>query len=140
VMLGFRQNDVSSAGFVYQASLASLAFAYLGGITSINGAVVGGLLAPAALVTVATGYVLVDTDISRYTAVIGGAGMVVMAIANPSGIAMSLQPPLQRAGRRLRDLGRRLLPPGTPAQEQVPPTDDAAGRVSDTVASGQRSR
>jgi branched-chain amino acid transport system permease protein len=140
VMLGFRQNDVSSAGFVYQASRASLAFAYLGGITSINGAVVGGLLAPAALVTVATGYVLVDTDISRYTAVIGGAGMVVMAIANPSGIAMSLQPPLQRAGRRLRDLGRRLLPPGTPAQEHVPPADDAAGRVGDTVTSGQRSR
>ncbi|CAB4574949.1 MAG: ABC transporter permease [Actinobacteria bacterium] len=103
VMLGFKQNDVSSAGFVYQASLAFLAFAYLGGITSINGAVVGGLLAPAGVVAVAMGYFL-SGDITRYTAVIGGAGMIITAIVNPNGIAMSLQPPLQRLGRRLRRL------------------------------------
>ena len=41
-MLAFKQVEVSSANFVYQASLALLAFAYLGGITSVNGAVVGG--------------------------------------------------------------------------------------------------
>ena len=36
VMQGFKQNDVSSAGLVYQASLTYLAFAYLGGITSAS--------------------------------------------------------------------------------------------------------
>ncbi len=102
VMLGFKQNDVSSAGFVYQASLAYLAFAYLGGITSINGAIVGGLLAPAGLVAVTSNYVLSGTDFNRYLAVIGGAGMIITAIVNPSGIALSLQPILQRAGRRLQ--------------------------------------
>ncbi len=149
VVLGFRQNDVSSAGFVYQASLATLAFAYLGGITSINGAIVGGLLAPAGLVTVTTGFLLVDTDISRYTAVIGGAGMVIMAITNPSGIAMSLQPPLQRAGRRLQRLmgigPRERQPTGPDASpaHQVEPTArpaPAAHAVGDPVGGGQRSR
>ena len=52
VMLAFKQNDVSSANFVFQASLTYLAFAYLGGITSVNGAIVGGLLAPSAIIAV----------------------------------------------------------------------------------------
>lgn len=126
VMLGFKQNDVSSAGFVYQASLAFLAFAYLGGITSVNGAIVGGLLAPAGLVLVTANYFLSDTDFNRYTAVIGGAGMIITAIANPDGIALALQPPLQRLGRRLRrvaGLGRpsRAAPAAT-ATSGVPGT------------------
>jgi branched-chain amino acid transport system permease protein len=102
VMLGFKQNDVSSAGFVYQASLAYLAFAYLGGITSINGAIIGGLLAPAGLVAASSNYLLAGTDFNQYLAVIGGAGMIITAIVNPSGIALTLQPHLQRAGRWLR--------------------------------------
>ncbi len=102
VMLGFKQNDVSSAGFVYQASLAYLAFAYLGGITSINGAIIGGLLAPAGLVAASSNYLLAGTDFNRYLAVIGGAGMIITAIVNPSGIALTVQPYLQRSGRWLR--------------------------------------
>ena len=87
VMLGFKQNDVSSANFVYQASLAYLAFAYLGGITSINGAIVGGILAPAGMITVVSNYFLKGTHIDQYVAVIGGAALVFTAIANPKGIA-----------------------------------------------------
>jgi ABC-type branched-subunit amino acid transport system permease subunit len=102
VMLGFNQGDVSSAGFVYQASLAYLAFAYLGGITSINGAVVGGLLAPAGFITVLSGYFLRDANIQDYTTIIGGIGMIVTAIQNPNGIAPTLQPLFQHLGRWLR--------------------------------------
>jgi len=102
VMLGFKQNDVAPAGFVYQASLAYLAFAYLGGITSINGAIVGGLLAPAGVLAVTGSYFLSGTDIDRYLVVIGGVGMIVTAIANPSGIAVSLQPTMRKLGSRLQ--------------------------------------
>lgn len=109
VMLGFKQNDVSPAGFVYQMSLAFLAFAYLGGITSINGAIIGGLLAPAGVMAVTGSYFLSGTDIDRYLVVIGGVGMIVTAIVNPNGIAMSLQPTMQRIGRRLRP--RRAVGP-----------------------------
>ncbi|CAB4539050.1 MAG: hypothetical protein F2534_00790 [Actinobacteria bacterium] len=102
VMLGFNQNDVSSAGFVYQASLAYLAFAYLGGITSVNGAIVGGLLAPAGLITVTGAYFFADAEIENYTAILGGLGMIITAIQNPNGIAPTLQPLFQHFGRWLR--------------------------------------
>ncbi len=118
VMLGFNQNQVSSAGFVYQASLAYLAFAYLGGITSINGAVVGGLLAPAGVIAIAGGYFFRDAEIESYTAILGGLGMIVTAIQNPNGIAPTLQPLFQHFGRWLRSArgpewaaaGKRLGP------------------------------
>ena len=102
VMLGFNQNDVSSAGFVYQASLAYLAFAYLGGITSINGAVVGGLLAPAGLIAITGGYFFADAEIENYTAILGGMGMILTAVQNPNGVAPALQPLFQHFGRWLR--------------------------------------
>lgn len=102
VMLAFKQNDVSSANFVYQASLAYLAFAYLGGITSINGAIVGGLLAPAGVIAVTSNYFLRGTDIDRYVTVIGGAALVFTAISNPNGIAPGLQEAFRHVGNRLR--------------------------------------
>jgi len=118
VMLAFKQNDVSSANFVYQASLAYLAFAYLGGITSVNGAIVGGLLAPAGFVTVLSNYFLKGTNIDRYVTIIGGAALVFTAIANPNGIAPAFQEMFGELGRWLRKaratewlaVGRRLGP------------------------------
>lgn len=92
VMLGFKQNDVSSASFVYLASLGYLAFAYLGGITSINGAIVGGLLAPSAVIVVTSGYFLHGLQIDKYVTVIGGAALVFTAIIHPEGIAPFFQP------------------------------------------------
>ena len=102
VMLAFKQNDVSSANFVYQASLAYLAFAYLGGITSVNGAIVGGLLAPAGLITATSNYFLKGTSIDRYVTVIGGAALVFTAIANPNGIAPAFQEMFRHFGNWLR--------------------------------------
>ncbi|MGH9270497.1 MAG: ABC transporter permease, partial [Ilumatobacteraceae bacterium] len=101
VMLGFKQNDVSSANFVYQASIVYLAFAYLGGITSINGAIIGGLLVPAGLVTVVSNYFFEGTNIDTYNAVLGGVGLVVTAIIHPEGIAPFFQGMLQYFGRWL---------------------------------------
>lgn len=96
VMLGIKQGDVSSANFISQASLTILTFAFVGGITSINGAIIGALFAPAALFTVAINYFLSETNFERYVTVIGGAAVVLMASANPNGIA----PAAQRAVRR----------------------------------------
>jgi branched-chain amino acid transport system permease protein len=101
VMLGFKQNDVSSAGFVYQASLVFLAFAYLGGITSINGAIVGGMLAPAGFIAVTNGYFFRETNINDYVTVIGGASLVLTAVIHPEGIAPFFQPLFQYFGRWL---------------------------------------
>jgi ABC-type branched-subunit amino acid transport system permease subunit len=102
VMLGFKQNDVSSANFVYQASIVFLAFAYLGGITSINGAIIGGLLAPAGVITVVSNYFFHDAHVEQYTAIIGGASLILTAIVHPGGIAPFFQVIMQHAGRWLR--------------------------------------
>ena len=102
VILAFKQNDVSSANFVYQSSLAFLAFAYLGGITSVNGAIVGGLLAPAGLITATSNYFLKGTSIDRYVTVIGGAALIFTAIGNPNGIAPAFQEMFRHLGNWLR--------------------------------------
>jgi branched-subunit amino acid ABC-type transport system permease component len=102
VMLGFKQVDVSSANFVYQASLVFLAFAYLGGITSINGAIVGGLLAPAGVITVVSNYFFKEADITSYVTIIGGASLVLTAVLHPEGIAPFFQPLLRYFGSWLK--------------------------------------
>ena len=102
VMLGFKQVDVSSANFVYQASLVFLAFAYLGGITSINGAIVGGLLAPAGFIVVFSNYFMHGLSIDRYVTVVGGASLVFTAAIHPEGIAPFFQPILRYFGSWLR--------------------------------------
>ena len=102
VMLGFKQNDVSSANFVYQSSIVFLAFAYLGGITSINGAIIGGLLAPAGADHRRQQLLLRRRPTSSdYTAIIGGASLVLTAIIHPEGIAPFFQGLMQYFGRWL---------------------------------------
>ena len=107
VLLGVQQGDVSGASFISQASLTYLAFAYLGGITSVNGAIVGGLLAPSAFLTVMSDYFLRSASINKYLTIIGGAGLVLMTIVSPNGIAPGLQRQLQTLGRRLVLVARR---------------------------------
>lgn len=87
VMLAFKQVEVSSANFPYQASLVILAFAYLAGITSINGGIMAGALVAGSLAPVFGNYFLADANLEAYTTLLGGLGLVVTAIVHPGGAA-----------------------------------------------------
>ncbi len=108
VMLAFKQVEVSSANFPYQASLAVLAFAYLGGVTSINGGIVAGLLVASSLVPITSNYFFAETNIERYIGVLGGLGLIVTAIIHPEGIAIFFQGVMRTFGHWLV----RILPGG----------------------------
>jgi branched-chain amino acid transport system permease protein len=97
IMTGFQQRQVSSANWVFLASLAVLAFAYLGGITSINGAIVGGVIGAGGLVAVFGNYH--NPGFTPYVALLGGVGMILTAIIHPEGQAPFWQPALQYFGR-----------------------------------------
>jgi branched-chain amino acid transport system permease protein len=99
VMLGFKQVEVSSANFVYGASLAILATAYLAGITSINGAIVGGMLLSAgALVPTFSNYMFHGTNIDSYIGPLTGLGIIVTAIIHPEGVAPFFGEGVRHAG------------------------------------------
>jgi branched-chain amino acid transport system permease protein len=111
VMSAYQARSVSSASWVFFASLAVLAFAYLGGITSINGAMVGGLLFGNGLVTALGQHHY--QGVLEYTSIIGGVAMIFTAISNPIGIAPRLQPGLQYLGSwLLRARGKEWLKAG----------------------------
>lgn len=90
VMLAFKQVEVSSANFPYQASLVVLAFAYLAGITSINGGIVGGLLVAGSVGPIFGNYFLSGVRLESYTSVLGGFGLILTAILFPGGQAPHL--------------------------------------------------
>ncbi|MFT4657179.1 MAG: branched-chain amino acid transport system permease protein [Ilumatobacter sp.] len=102
VMIGFRQVEVSSANFVYGASLGVLATAYLAGITSINGAILGGVvLSGGALATTFSNYMLGGTNIDTYIGLLTGLGIIVTAIIHPEGIAPFFGDGMRYAGNWL---------------------------------------
>ena len=102
VMLGFKQVEVSSANFVYGASLGILATAYLAGITSINGAIVGGMLISAgAFVPTFSNYMFAGTNIDSYIGALTGLGIIVTAIVHPEGIAPFFGEGVRHAGNWL---------------------------------------
>ena len=101
-MLGFKQVEVSSANFVYGASLGILATAYLAGITSINGAIVGGMLISAgAFVPTFSNYMFAGTNIDSYIGALTGLGIIVTAIVHPEGIAPFFGDGVRHAGNWL---------------------------------------
>ena len=100
-LVGFQQQNVSSANFVFGLGFAVIAFAYLAGITSINGAIVGSLLAPVSIVAAFSSYNFPGARIGDYLPVFGGIGLVLTAILNPGGIAPFTQPMFRHAGNWL---------------------------------------
>ncbi len=100
ILLSYQSRAISSANWVFFASLSLLAFAYLGGITSINGAMVGGMLYANGLITIYGNHIY--HGVLDYTSIIGGAAMIFTAIHNPVGIAPRVQPGLQYLGNWLR--------------------------------------
>ncbi|MEP1124686.1 MAG: ABC transporter permease [Ilumatobacter sp.] len=102
VMLGFKQVEVSSANFVYGASLGILATAYLAGITSINGAIIGGMLiSGGAIVPTFSNYMFAGTNIDNYVGAVTGLGIIVTAIVHPEGVAPFFGGPMRHAGNWL---------------------------------------
>jgi branched-chain amino acid transport system permease protein len=97
VMFAFQQGQISSASWVFFASLAILAFVYLGGITSVAGAMVGGLLTAGGLIPVFGNYH--NPGFTKYVVIVGGIGMIFTAVRQPIGIAPTLQPALQYLGQ-----------------------------------------
>jgi branched-chain amino acid transport system permease protein len=83
-LIGYSRGQLSAESFTVFVGLAFVAFAYLGGITSIGGALVAGTLAPLGI-----GYVLLNEVVSlgQYYSLVAGAGLVLVAMLNPGGIA-----------------------------------------------------
>jgi branched-chain amino acid transport system permease protein len=100
VMFSFQQGQISSASWVFFASLGILAFAYLGGITSVAGALVGGILASGGLAAVLGNHF--NKGFTKYVVIVGGIGMIFTAIRQPVGIAPTFQPLVQYFGRWAR--------------------------------------
>jgi len=96
IMMGFQQQTISSANFALLLGLATLAFAYLGGITSVNGAIVAGLIGTGGLNTVFMRYHF--EGIVNYITVFGGIGLILTSISHPGGIALFVQPLIQKLG------------------------------------------
>jgi branched-chain amino acid transport system permease protein len=96
IMMGFQQQTISSANFALLLGLTTLAFAYLGGITSVNGAIVAGLIGTGGLNTVFMRYHF--EGITDYITVIGGIGLILTSISHPGGIAVFVQPLIQKLG------------------------------------------
>jgi branched-chain amino acid transport system permease protein len=100
LMTGFQQRQVSSANWVFFASLAALAFCYLGGITSVAGAVIGGVLGAGGLVAVIGDYH--NKGFTQYLALVGGLGMILTAVIHPEGQAPFWQPAVRYLGTWLK--------------------------------------
>ena len=101
-MIAYRFGSVSDSSFGTIASLTALAVAYLGGITCVSGAVTAGVLATSGVafygLTQATG------NVGQWEAFIGGVLLIVMAVANPEGIAGGIRARFAaRAGGRTVD-------------------------------------
>ena len=144
-MVGFQQQTISSANFALLLGLSTLAFAYLGGITSVNGAIVAGLIGTGGLNTVFMRYHF--EGIVNYITVFGGIGLILTSISHPGGIALFVQPLIQKLGNfvlhakaarvgeggpqgrahRRRRRPRRLADLGPPRQVLV--VDDPARRL-----------
>ena len=99
-LLGFQQRSVFEFSFDPLVGLSFVAFAYLGGISSVNGALLGGFIT--------TGGVLEYfiqlhfPNIVNYWVLFSGLGLILMAIANPAGVAPALQDWLGRFASAMR--------------------------------------
>lgn len=99
-LLGYQQHVLSAESFGVFVSLEVLALAYIGGITYVSGAVFAGLmLAPNGF-----GATLFDRwlGLGRYQLLLSGIGLMVMAVAHPSGIVAACKELAQRLARSAR--------------------------------------
>lgn len=138
-LLAYQQGQISSASYDVLVSVTFIAVAYIGGIARVSGAVVGGLLvATGGLVPV---FLEQTINLGRYEVLLGGVGLIVMAIAHPDGLATTLQQPADALRRRLGGLWTRrapsaLVPPGVAAPAVTAAPDQAAPVTMPAATSG----
>lgn len=98
-MFAFQQANISSANWVVFAGLGFLAYAYIGGITSVNGAIIGGVLGVGGLMSFFGRFHF--PQLNEYTPILGGIGLVLVAIIHPDGVAPFFQPAFRSFGNAL---------------------------------------
>ena len=86
-MLGYLRGQLGGDSFSIFVSLSLLAFTYLGGIGLVSGAVIAGFLIPGGLAVGITDELIGGENLDTYANLIGGIGLVLMAIFNTDGIA-----------------------------------------------------
>ena len=87
VLMAFSTSTLSTNSFLVIGSLVAVAMTYLAGISSVSGAILAGLMAQAGLVTQLTGG---TGNADRYTFVISGVALVVVASLLPLGLLARL--------------------------------------------------
>ena len=100
VLLSYSSGVVVAGSFGFYASIALLAFAYMGGISSVGGAFVGGLLVSGGL----SAHIL-QNDLhvpGEFILLLGGIGVIVTTILNPSGIAGAVADAVRQLQHRPR--------------------------------------
>lgn len=84
VLSGYRFGSVTPEYFGGLSSITLLAYAVLGGISRISGAIVGGLIITGGLVTT----IFIELGMPEHLiTLVGGAGLVFVAVAHPEGLA-----------------------------------------------------
>ncbi|MGI9623719.1 MAG: ABC transporter permease [Acidimicrobiales bacterium] len=86
-MLAYMRGQISPDSFSVFVSLTLLAFAYLGGIGLVSGALVAGALAPGGLMVGVIDKAFGGENLDTYAGLVGGVGLILMAILNTDGIA-----------------------------------------------------
>lgn len=84
VLMAFSTTVLSTSSFLVIGTLVAVALTYLAGIGSITGAIVAGLLTRSGLFTALTGGDGGGTG--RYTFLVSGIALIVVAIAAPDGL------------------------------------------------------
>lgn len=112
-LIAYRFGSISDASYGIFASLTVLAFAYIGGISSIRGAILAGLVTSGGFLFFGLQQLLGQSSESQgnLELFIGGAALIVTAIAMPEGLAGALQ------ARRPSDAPRSEMPAALATKE-----------------------
>ena len=99
VLMGYQRGNISTDSFQAFLSLAALALTYLAGISSISGAVLAGMLTPLGVFTLLSGGDM--THASKYSFVLNGALLILVAVVAPSGLIGTLRKGVDRLTQRV---------------------------------------
>ncbi len=118
-LIGYSRGQLSAGSFTVMIGLTLFAMTYVGGITSFAGAVIAGIIGPLGI-----GYVFLNQTLSlgQYYELIAAGSLLLMAIANPVGVAGAV-----RSYEKLRPAPRR--PPSEPEAPGAAQTTQAGAHV-----------